>query len=375
MPTILSEPVLTLALDNLHKLRDIDCDNLCSMWAVFTKCKENLLNGQRLENLSWRLWFRQASSERKLAPRASAEVGELPHEINPESCGKFVPMSGSDLAKTFSSLPRQLSSTSIHKLINTISPNPEIAENASMPLTDLSIMDEALPASDVDTLCNTFEEVPSQEVGIAIQDMNRDRTPDVLSKRKIFFLAESLEDEKCRGHVFEKSKNSQTVMDLQALARFPRDNSLEFSESNGSESTLDDEDWESIASSYQSTPANSNDCAFEKISVSKHSSQCEQPKTSLLSTLFQKRTPTSIPYSKPSVFKGLCTLNTPPEKEDDDDSLAKELSSSLHQNVLWQRQQHEHFCRPFHKEPSMTSLATKCEYHFATSPGYYGSGW
>ncbi|KAK9764777.1 hypothetical protein K7432_007458 [Basidiobolus ranarum] len=392
MPTILSEPVLTLALDNLHKLRDVDCDSLCSMWAVFTKCKENLLNGQRLENLSWRLWFRQASSERKLVTRCPSELNNgSKYDASREGCSKSAPTPGSDLVKVFNSLPRQLSSASIHKLIDSVSPNSESINNDSKPLSStfksnleksfveqaelFIVKDSALPkVEDVDIVESETNEQIISTLPDTTSTVAVEMIPIEDKKRKIFFIAESLEEEEYTALAYEKSKNSRTVMDLQALSRFPKDSSLEFSESNESESILDEEDWESIASSYQSTPLSDSDCFFEKINVPKHVSQCELPKPSLLSTLFQKRTSTPIPHSKPSLFRGLCTLNTL-EKEHEQDPLAKELSSSLHQNVLWQRQQHDHLCRPFHKESSMTGLSTKHEYNYAASPGYYGVGW
>ncbi|RKO88655.1 hypothetical protein BDK51DRAFT_28194 [Blyttiomyces helicus] len=58
MPTQLAEPVLTLALNNLQKLTSIEEKDIQTIWNVFTKCKDNLENGRRLENISWRLWYR-----------------------------------------------------------------------------------------------------------------------------------------------------------------------------------------------------------------------------------------------------------------------------------------------------------------------------
>jgi hypothetical protein len=55
----LAEPVLTLALGNLQKLSQSSLNSeISAIWGVFTKCKDNLENGHRLENLSWRLWYR-----------------------------------------------------------------------------------------------------------------------------------------------------------------------------------------------------------------------------------------------------------------------------------------------------------------------------
>ncbi|KAK9324552.1 hypothetical protein V1517DRAFT_316782 [Lipomyces orientalis] len=60
MPAKLKDPVLSLAVDNITKLDTSDAENLFSIWTVFSKCAENLENGRRLENLSWRLWNREA---------------------------------------------------------------------------------------------------------------------------------------------------------------------------------------------------------------------------------------------------------------------------------------------------------------------------
>ncbi|KAJ8324381.1 hypothetical protein O5D80_006642 [Batrachochytrium dendrobatidis] len=60
MPAPLPEPVLTLSIGNLAKLTSIDMDDISTIWNVFTKCKDNLENGRRLENISWRLWYRSS---------------------------------------------------------------------------------------------------------------------------------------------------------------------------------------------------------------------------------------------------------------------------------------------------------------------------
>ncbi|KAI8384793.1 uncharacterized protein BYT42DRAFT_563684 [Radiomyces spectabilis] len=43
----------------LVSLNRLDFDDLNSLWFVFSKCREHLKNGYRLENLSWRLWYRR----------------------------------------------------------------------------------------------------------------------------------------------------------------------------------------------------------------------------------------------------------------------------------------------------------------------------
>lgn len=68
-------PMLSLETENIAKMGTLTADSLGSMWngnvinrcsiltlffLVFTKCAENLENGRRLENISWRLWYREA---------------------------------------------------------------------------------------------------------------------------------------------------------------------------------------------------------------------------------------------------------------------------------------------------------------------------
>ncbi|KAK4050091.1 hypothetical protein OIV83_003662 [Microbotryomycetes sp. JL201] len=70
--------ILSLAPDSLASLGELDNDSLSELWAVFTKCKDNLHNGRRLENLSWRLWFdssrRESSLDDPLPPPSCANA-------------------------------------------------------------------------------------------------------------------------------------------------------------------------------------------------------------------------------------------------------------------------------------------------------------
>ncbi|EIM91688.1 DUF1752-domain-containing protein, partial [Stereum hirsutum FP-91666 SS1] len=50
-------PVLSVAAD---VVKDLDGgEALSGLWHIFTKCKESLQEGERLENISWRLWYRE----------------------------------------------------------------------------------------------------------------------------------------------------------------------------------------------------------------------------------------------------------------------------------------------------------------------------
>ncbi|GAA5892873.1 hypothetical protein JCM5296_006029 [Sporobolomyces johnsonii] len=72
MHSTLPTHVLALAPDSLASLGELDGDSLSELWAVFTRCKDSLQNGRRLENLSWRLWFDSGRRDPKLSPRDDA---------------------------------------------------------------------------------------------------------------------------------------------------------------------------------------------------------------------------------------------------------------------------------------------------------------
>ncbi|GAA5869189.1 hypothetical protein JCM16303_000385 [Sporobolomyces ruberrimus] len=84
MHSILPTHVLALAPDSLSSLGELDNDSLSELWSVFTRCKDNLQNGRRLENLSWRLWFdsgrRDTSAARRRGSTAS-DQGVTEEEI------------------------------------------------------------------------------------------------------------------------------------------------------------------------------------------------------------------------------------------------------------------------------------------------------
>ncbi|CAK7200802.1 hypothetical protein SEUCBS139899_003501 [Sporothrix eucalyptigena] len=59
MPSSLDAPVLQVDANVIHKVDTSNPQNLFSMWTVFARCADNVAQGRRLENLSWRLWTRE----------------------------------------------------------------------------------------------------------------------------------------------------------------------------------------------------------------------------------------------------------------------------------------------------------------------------
>ncbi|KAH8555938.1 hypothetical protein BGW37DRAFT_479140 [Umbelopsis sp. PMI_123] len=56
MEFTMEQPLLALTLHSMDNSIDVG-----DLWTVFTRCKDSLQYGRRLENMSWRLWYRQTS--------------------------------------------------------------------------------------------------------------------------------------------------------------------------------------------------------------------------------------------------------------------------------------------------------------------------
>lgn len=119
-------PVLSVAADAVRELQGSDAlyglwtrtwlgwlsicvrfaDGIC---AVFTKCKESLQDGRRLENLSWRLWYRSMN------PRDNPGKGfhSQPYEIQRSLTRSQAPAKSANSSST-SSLPILSPSTLTH---------------------------------------------------------------------------------------------------------------------------------------------------------------------------------------------------------------------------------------------------------------------
>ncbi|KAH9173791.1 hypothetical protein EDB89DRAFT_1884888 [Lactarius sanguifluus] len=76
-------PVLSLASD---ALKDLDGhDAISGLWTVFTKCKESLQDGRRLENISWRLWYRELATHTRAQRHLPTPYDSPPHSPHPNT--------------------------------------------------------------------------------------------------------------------------------------------------------------------------------------------------------------------------------------------------------------------------------------------------
>ncbi|KPI40220.1 uncharacterized protein AB675_11459 [Cyphellophora attinorum] len=80
MPSRLQAPVLTLDAAKMQEVDPRNIESLFGMWTVFNKCSQNIKDGSRLENLSWRLWARETlccppQPEKTIVPAIDVPAG------------------------------------------------------------------------------------------------------------------------------------------------------------------------------------------------------------------------------------------------------------------------------------------------------------
>ena len=80
MPSRLNAPVLTLDVAKMHEIDPRNVESLFGMWTVFNKCSQNIKDGSRLENMSWRIWARETlccppQPEKAIVPTLDVPAG------------------------------------------------------------------------------------------------------------------------------------------------------------------------------------------------------------------------------------------------------------------------------------------------------------
>lgn len=83
MPNRLDANVLTVDASVIHQVDTTNSANLYSMWTVFSRCADSVEQGQRLENLSWRIWQKEQLVESTKAT-SSAPAATLNTRTSPQ---------------------------------------------------------------------------------------------------------------------------------------------------------------------------------------------------------------------------------------------------------------------------------------------------
>ncbi|KAF7881394.1 uncharacterized protein EAF01_011905 [Botrytis porri] len=127
MPSRLNAPVLTVDAGLIHKVDTRNVENLYSMWTVFSRCAGSLEEGQRLENLSWRLWNREtfcceqtseANATTPIISRSSRSSDGLDSNNVPELSGSLdslVDEEAIEFEEGSDSSPLEISRRQIHR--------------------------------------------------------------------------------------------------------------------------------------------------------------------------------------------------------------------------------------------------------------------
>ncbi|KAH8092626.1 hypothetical protein BXZ70DRAFT_897964 [Cristinia sonorae] len=72
-------PILSVASEAISELDGEDA--VYGLWTLFTKCKQSLKDGRRLENISWRLWYREMSNSHCSPPQSPGSTSPPLSEI------------------------------------------------------------------------------------------------------------------------------------------------------------------------------------------------------------------------------------------------------------------------------------------------------
>ncbi|CAM0136148.1 unnamed protein product [Umbelopsis sp. WA50703] len=99
----MEQPLLALTLHSMDN-NSIDVSDL---WTVFTRCKDSIQHGRRLENMSWRLWYRQ-TTRASLCPKSPETTAP---QLSPQPVGEALPSpvaSFKEIVSTFGSSGDQL---------------------------------------------------------------------------------------------------------------------------------------------------------------------------------------------------------------------------------------------------------------------------
>ncbi|KAI7858827.1 hypothetical protein BDC45DRAFT_553821 [Circinella umbellata] len=97
------QPMLSLSPHSIDRIHNVD--DLGAMWTVFTKCKAHLENGERLENMSWRLWYHekqlllyQSEQQKQQQQRKSQQKQQEEQEF--DDYFSYIPPSSMNTMKT-----------------------------------------------------------------------------------------------------------------------------------------------------------------------------------------------------------------------------------------------------------------------------------
>ncbi|KAG2347852.1 hypothetical protein BDR05DRAFT_996189 [Suillus weaverae] len=130
MLTTLPAPVLSVTPDAVKDLQGQDA--LSALWTIFTKCKESLQDGRRLENISWRLWHRELIlAQQSYLPPTPDSVSNP--KVSSDTRNSFFPLTDPVKVVQPSGTPPCTYSTSIYQHPPSPTTSPVVPERLAIP--------------------------------------------------------------------------------------------------------------------------------------------------------------------------------------------------------------------------------------------------
>ncbi|KAI9317775.1 hypothetical protein BX666DRAFT_1940686 [Dichotomocladium elegans] len=137
MAHVLQQPMLSLSTQTFDQIHQVDIDDLTVMWNVFSKCKDHLKSGRRLENMAWRLWHHERQQvcrqqhtqtpanveyRSSLPPHHSTILSSSTELSSPSSSSSCTPHARSSLKSQSASSTTSTCASSIKRFISSLSP-------------------------------------------------------------------------------------------------------------------------------------------------------------------------------------------------------------------------------------------------------------
>ncbi|KAI9317733.1 hypothetical protein BX666DRAFT_1666496 [Dichotomocladium elegans] len=358
MTHIFEQPMLSLSPQSIYRIPDVDIDDLSVMWNVFTKCKAHLENGQRLENMSWRLWYheRQQSIQQQQQQQQQQHKADYFSYIPAHSSS---PQINSPVSSTTSSSSDSTSSTSIKRFLLTLSPAHDVwSHQNTMTRSESSNNISHSSANDASVVANLSTDGNHKPMATKCTALPSSHTSNIIDTEQTF--DNGFSDSQDRQERRRQQRNLRTENIHQAILPVVATSTSIIV--NDDDDDDDDDDGDGfIETEYE------NEYHFEKTEPHRPPSQ-----PSLLSTMLQQRQqlatrPAHIASLTPTYTKHSDTRMS--QIAPAEHFLRKELSESLRRNVLWEHiQQRTLYPRNVaHRRPKWR--------HENNSSDHPGNGW
>ncbi|KAH8551182.1 hypothetical protein BGW37DRAFT_52863 [Umbelopsis sp. PMI_123] len=366
------QPMLAIAKHNFGDMETMDADNISDMWAVFTKCKANIEHGTRLENMSWRLWYRETANHHEVNKDYFSFLPPRNNHDGLHAIGSSEPSPALSASSTLTTSSvrsaRQFSPVSFIRFISSLSPDHslkdllkeqklkmeatginlsmktelEITEAVSTPLKhrDVEKKDKGRDKGEHEILnANTYHQEVTQQIPSVITPAADESTScHSFPPSKIFFIKSDDENEVQPDRQQRKSFRLPLPTRQQAVTYDDDDDDDDDDDSLGSitdyDSEFDDEESdEDVLFTHQSRTQIAD--SFHK----KPPPTLLKHQRSLLSDMLSRKAAASYQHTSKPQPRTIPQNATSIRPSPSDPLMVKELSESLRRNVQWEQSQ------------------------------------